>query len=73
MLKIKDNVDLKELEKYGFSDKGDSYMRTSFLYGSIFVEKDTKEITRLHPYDLRTIPTKNEIQDLIDADLVKEL
>lgn len=42
MLKIKDNVDLKELEKYGFEVK-DNFAKKTFYerYGSFTLEDDT--------------------------------
>jgi hypothetical protein len=55
MLKIKDNVDLKELEKYGFEENGDDFYREitgnfviSYPYGVITVSKNTREINVLY-------------------------
>lgn len=73
MLKIKDNVDLRFLEDYRFDEYGACYMRTSFIYGNIYIDKDTREITRLHPFDSREIPNEDEIEDLIKADLVENI
>lgn len=42
MLKIKDNVDLKELEKYGFEVDGKFAKKTFYSkYGSFTLEEDT--------------------------------
>ena len=51
MLKIKDNVNLKELEKYGFEENGKDYYREitgryaiSYPYGVLVINKKTREI-----------------------------
>ena len=51
MLKIKDNIELKELEKYGFKENSEDYYREivgdfaiSYPYGVLVVNKKTKEI-----------------------------
>ena len=51
MLKIRDDIDLKELEKYGFEENSEHYYREktgnyaiSYPYGVIIVDKETKEI-----------------------------
>lgn len=42
MLKIRDDVDLKELEKYGFEVKGNFAKKTFYSkYGSFTLEDDT--------------------------------
>ena len=55
MLKIKDNVDLKELEKFGFEENSDDFYREitgnfviSYRYGVIIVSKNTREINVLY-------------------------
>ena len=55
MLKIKDNVDLKELEKYGFEENSDDFYREitekfaiSYPYGVITVNKHDREIKVLY-------------------------
>ena len=55
MLKIRDNVELKELEKYGFEENSDDFYREikgnfviSYPYGVIIVSKDTREINVLY-------------------------
>lgn len=56
MLKIKDNVDLKELEKYGFVNNGSTY----------FVEHEKQEVTTTLSIDLddREIWIQNDNYDL---------
>ena len=45
MLKIKDNVDLKELEKFGFKKfKNELYHISSNIYDNIVIDIDSKEI-----------------------------
>lgn len=77
MLKIRDNVDLKELEKYGFEENGFYYSRTlNFEYYKveIYIEKDRKYlIIQNNYYDSDYacyIPSI--IYDLIKADLVEK-
>ena len=71
MLKIKDSVDLKELEKFKYLDMGNCYQKYDNWGVQIFVDKQTREITRVHPYSTRTSPTNEEILDLIKANIVK--
>ena len=66
-------VDLKELEKFGYFDYGESYMKVGINNARYFVNKNTREITRLHPYSLRKIPAENEILDLIQAGYVEKV
>ena len=75
MLKIRDNVDLKELEKYGFEENGFYYSRTlNFEYYKveIDIEKDRKYLIIQNDYydsDYACyIPSI--IYELIKADLV---
>lgn len=70
MLKIRDDVDLKELEKYNFLDIGSCYKRFFLFGGEIYINKQTRDITRFHSYSLRETPNEEEIQDLIKANLV---
>lgn len=79
MLKIKDNVDLKELEKYGFE-----YHRMVYIKEIIRAEEDILERKTIYvsEYD-REISIKNglfnideelnTIYDLIKADLVEKV
>ena len=82
MLKIKDNVDLKELEKYGFHDYNNGYYKK--WYGEpdgIFVfevHNDTKKIIISlydYPYPDTYYETEidNTLYDLIKDDLVEKV
>ncbi len=73
MLKIKDNVNLKELEKFGFDDFGVCYKTYGGLGEQYFIDKGNRKITRLHPYSLREEPTIDEIHELIEAGLVEKV
>ena len=76
MLKIKDNVDLKELEKfefyyngYGFTNKKYSYIsKCGSLVNKIFIRKD-----RCLSFNNPTNKVFNIIYDLIKADLVEKV
>lgn len=80
MLKIKDNVDLKELEKFGFRDEGVFwYQKEIFRMGldvvSIGINKDDRTIqlgwcvgsSCAYTYDLRVL------FDLMQAGLVEKV
>lgn len=80
MLKIKDNADLKELEKYGFEYKG-NYNRGDFYVRAID-DEDLKgitvnfegKITFMSPYSREKFPPiEPYIQDLIQAGLVEKI
>ena len=73
MLKIKDNVNLQELEKFGFDDFGVCYKAYGNLGEQYFINKGTREIKRLHPYSLREEPTEDEVYELIKTDLVEKV
>lgn len=81
MLKIKDKVDLKELEKFGF--ELDEDMGQYFYYGftepscnseiRIYVEKGSRKISTgfdrcVNPYKIH-----DKIYDLIQAGLVEKI
>lgn len=80
MLKIKDNVDLKELEKYGFKKEPEkSYYYKSCSEGELFIW-----ITRGEKYKPRHIYFESEnytmilteldeLYNLIKADLVEKV
>ena len=78
MLKIKDNVDLKELEKFGFKkyEYGEysSYHQTKKENAEIIIEKD--RYISINPYGENDI-IKNSLldilYDLIKADLVEKV
>lgn len=77
MLKIKDNVDLKELEKFGFHLKSDeeeceelkNTKLDGYIYGDIWTEHLTISLTRreINGY------LKDKLFDLIKADLVEKV
>lgn len=86
MLKIKDNVDLKELEKYGFniSYYGVYDMNCNFISNEVkeatYISKYTS--TRIYIDKIKNIiidksfldnPTLNILYDLIKADLVEKV
>ena len=80
MLKIKDNVDLKELEKYGFenADFNKKYMiRFIYIdkeinYETLYIDKDTKEIFAYDDLQDEKIIMQDEwIKDI--ADLVEKV
>jgi len=64
MLKIKDDVNLKELENFGYDDFGVCYKKYGILGEQYFIDKGTRKITRIHPYSLREEPTLDEVLDL---------
>ena len=82
MLKIKEGIDLKELEKYGFenADFNEKYMiRYIYIdkeinYETLYIDKDTKEIFAYDDLQDKKIPMQNEwikdIKDLVEK--VKE-
>lgn len=78
MLKIKDNVDLKELEKYGFTEYKDSYERDYNNDYLTSIDKQTREILKVD-YEWSFLENKYyknstyKINDLIKADLVEKV
>lgn len=73
MIKIKDNVYLKELEKFGYLDMGNCYQKYDNWGTRIYVDKKTRIIERFHPYSTIKTPSQDDIQDLIQADLVEKV
>lgn len=80
MLKIKDNVDLKELEKFGFeqADFNETYLiRYIYIdkeinYETLYVDKNTKEIFAYDDYQDEKIAIQDEwINDI--ANLVEKV
>jgi hypothetical protein len=77
MLKIKDNVDLKELEKFGFINADEKYYPTKKndlidrKSKNIYICKD-REITQMI-YDEYDEIDLDIIYDLIKADLVEKV
>ena len=72
-LRIKDNVDLKELEKFGYLDMGNCYQRYDNWGVQIFIDKRTRTIERIHPYSTRIIPNFDEIQELVENEIVEKV
>ena len=79
MLKIKDNVDLKELEKYGFEHHTMIYVKeikrnSEFLKEEkvIYVEEEDREIS-IHKGLFNVDEELDTIYDLIKADLVEKV
>jgi hypothetical protein len=83
MLKIKDNVDLKELEKYGFKlykcksidnykwyEKIIEYDFNKKVYYYVNIDNRTMEISIYDGYDNKL---DNTLYDLIKADLVEKI
>ena len=88
MLKIKDNVDLKELEKYDFVDYNEDIyldklgeLKLSLLFGVPFVNKHTRELhilTNLQKLDgfgkgIKDVVITENIYDLIKDGLVEKV
>ena len=78
MLKIRDGVCLKELEKYGFEEHYTTYTRDYNNGYLTMVDKETGEILKVdyERYFFRNKYYKNstyKIDDLIKADLVVEV
>lgn len=72
MLKVKDDVDLKELEKYGWKHNGQhTFIKHSNNQEVHFgIEEDTKIITMLTQYWRDDLDI---IYDLIKADLIEKV
>ena len=47
MLKIREDIDLKELEKYGFERKRYFYLSFEYIMWGLRIEEDTREISLL--------------------------
>lgn len=73
MLKIKDNVDLKFLAILGYLDMGNCYQKYDYFGVQIFIDKETREITRVQPYSLRFTPSYDEISELYESELVEKV
>ena len=78
MLKIKDSVDLKELEKFGFrieyskfDGKPTTYVHNNFEYVYVFI-KDRKLTASAETYEEEK-PINDLLYDLIKADMVEKV
>lgn len=79
MLKIKDDVDLKELEKYGFEHHTMIYVKeikrsneTLKEEKNIYVEEENREIS-IHKGLFNVDEELDTIYDLIKADLIEKV
>ena len=74
MLKIKDNVDLKELEKYGFKyfENGNYKIYEKDNYDSCMDVEICNRILNIYCQDYKEID-ENTLYDLIKADLVEKV
>ena len=85
MLKIKDDVDLKELEKYGFRKSGGIYQidleidwnvnaPLGWIISCIYIQKDNRIIRiSTHVKQETEITEISVLYDLIKADLVEKV
>lgn len=77
MLKIKDSVNLKKLEKYNFQEYKDEYIRHYQNDIATFIYKDTRVIEDIDT-DYKFLENLNlgeskRVSDLIKADLVEKV
>ena len=78
MLKIKDNVDLKELEKYGFVEYKDVYSR-SYNSNQITtdISKETRNVEDIDTdwgfFDMKYLGESKRVNDLIKDGLVEKV
>ena len=77
MLKIKDNVDLKELKKYGFAEYDKEYTR---VYNNGIVTDITKETREIRDIDtdykflmMKDLGESKRVNDLIKDGLVEKV
>lgn len=80
MLKIKDNVDLKELEKFGFkldkelSNDYETIYSTQQKYQRLCIDMNTRVIFLYEMFNSNAFFIKcNVLYDLIKADLVEKV
>lgn len=77
MLKIKDNIDLKELEKFGFVEENNKFIKTQDIFGvgeGLIVYKKTRRLDWNGYEDLIDLDWLfNTLFDLIKADLVEKV
>ena len=67
MLKIKDSLNLKELEKYGFERKQYFYLSYEYEQWGIRIEETTKKISLLPNSDITLL------YDLIKDNLIEKV
>ena len=78
MLKIKDNVDLKELEKFGFipkydTDTGRLCTYKHYEYEFVYVSLKDRELTASSSKYEEETPINDLLYDLIQAGLVEKV
>lgn len=79
MLKIKDNIDLKELEKFGFEEEETRYFHYGFTKAypnseiRIYVDVETRIISTGFDKFVSPYMIHDKIYDLIKADLVEKV
>lgn len=77
MLKIKDNIDLKELEKFGFKEREDFYLLYCMNILACGVRKSNRKIYRymytLGGADYNDFDIFDLLFDLIQAGLVEKV
>ena len=77
MLKIKDNVNLKELEKFGFDEYGKEYSRKYKNDIITCIDKETRIIedidTEYSFLEMYNLGESTRVNDLIKADLVEKV
>ncbi len=71
MLKIKDNVDLKELEKFGFYDDYGNWHKDSNRYIEYWI--NSYRCIEIFVNDESEVVLDNTIYDLIQAGLVEKV
>lgn len=72
MLKIKDNVDLKELEKYGFSLNNKEWFLLDINGATLQIKPITREIL-IDSYNTETYHNPAILYDLIKDGLVEKV
>ena len=73
MLKIKDNVDLKELEKFELEETERTYLKRFTLGEATSIHKDTKTIYLTERMGETYYLNVDLLYDLIKADLVEKV
>ena len=73
MLKIKDNVDLKELEKYGFYETERTFLKDGKLQEATSIHKDTKTIYPTYDMGYSYYFSVDILYDLIKDGLVEKV
>ena len=73
MLKIKDNVDLKELENFGLKETKNTYLKKHTMGEAISIHKDTKIIYMTEDDGISYYYHIGILYDLIQAGLVEKV